>query len=108
MQECLIDMRTKHKLFLGIIVFALTCVIGAGLSLRDDDSTLSVLARYVTRSVQQKMGWSDDLVGVLNRMTRYEKKGRYDEAISAGATWAEKYPDSFESSWICQDISVLY
>jgi hypothetical protein len=41
-------------------------------------------------------------------MSKYEKKGRYDDAISTGVAWAEKHPDSFTSGWIYQDVSALY
>jgi hypothetical protein len=41
-------------------------------------------------------------------MAKYEKKGRYDEAINAGLALAAKYPDSFTSGLIYEDISTLY
>lgn len=101
-------MRPKHWIFLGAITFSLTCVIWVVLSLRNDDSTLSVVTRYVTRYVKVKMGWSYDPFTVLARMAKYEERGRYDDAISTGVACAEKYPDSFTSGWIYRDISVLY
>jgi hypothetical protein len=52
------------------------------------------------------MGWSADTTtaDVLRRMAKYEKKGRYDDAIRTGAAWTEKYPDSGE---MYEVISVL-
>lgn len=41
-------------------------------------------------------------------MSKYEKTGRYDDAISTGLAWAERYPDSFTSGFIYEDVSGLY
>lgn len=101
-------MRTKHWILVVGIAFSLTSVIWVVPSLRNEDSTLSVVTSYVTRYVKVKMGWSDDPFTVLARMAKYENRGRYDDAISAGVACTEKYPDSFTSGWIYQDISVLY
>jgi hypothetical protein len=104
--EPLEGMRAKHPILIATVALALACVIWVALSLQDDDSTLSVVVGHV----RQKLGWSEDstAVGVLKKMTEYEKKGRYDDAVSIGVAWAEKYPDSFMSGWIYRDISTMY
>jgi hypothetical protein len=45
---------------------------------------------------------------MLKTMAKYEKKGRYDDAVNIGTALAEKNPDSFTSDWIYQDISASY
>jgi len=100
-------MRTKRWILLAAIASIIT-VIWVVVTWRNDDSTLRVVTRGVTSYVKRKMGWSDDPFAVLDRMAKYEKSGRYDDAISTGVACAEKYPDSFTSGWIYRDISVLY
>src|SRR5882724_6243306 len=97
--------RPKRWILLAAIAFSMTIVIWVVLSWRNDDSTLRVVTRYVTSYVKMKMGWSDDPLTVLARMAKYEKRGRYDDAISAGMACSEKSPDSFTSGWIYRDIS---
>ena len=94
--------RTNRWVLRAAIALAVTCLIWVVLSLRDDDSALSVVGREVKR----RMGWSADTTtaDVLRRMAKYEKKGRYDDAIRTGAAWTEKYPDSGE---MYEVISVL-
>jgi hypothetical protein len=41
-------------------------------------------------------------------MNKYWRRGRYDDGISTGAAWADKYPSSFMGGAIYRDISVLY
>jgi hypothetical protein len=99
-------MRAKRSILLGATVFFTAFVVWVVLSLRNDDSILRVVARYVNET----MCWPADsnTACVLKTMAKYEKKGRYDDAVSTGVAWAEKYPDSFTSGWIYQDISALY
>lgn len=75
-------------------------------SLRNDDSTLTVIARYV----KQTMCWSAEPSAycVLKAMAKYQKQGRYDAAISTGAQWADKHPEGVTSELIYEDISELY
>jgi hypothetical protein len=99
-------MPTKPWILVGTAVFFTAFVVWIVLSLRHDDSSLSVVAR----AVKQTMCWPADssAVCVLKTMAKYEKKGRYDEAVSTGVAWADKYPDSLTSSWIYEDVSALY
>jgi hypothetical protein len=70
--------------------------------LRDNDSVLSILIR--------RIGWAPDSTtgDVARTMTKYQKKGRYDEAIQAGIMWTEKYPDAGSNAWLYMDVSALY
>jgi hypothetical protein len=99
-------MSLKRWILLGATVFFTTFVVWVVLSFQNDDSSLSVVARYV----KEAMCWSADssTVCMLKTIAKYEKKGRYDDAVNTGVAWAEKYPDSFTSGWIYQDISALY
>jgi tetratricopeptide (TPR) repeat protein len=99
-------MRAKRWILLGAAVFFTTFVVWVVVSLRNDDSTLMVVSRYV----KDETCWTADSSAVcaLKTMAKYEKKGRYDDAISAGVALAQKYPDSFTSGWIYEDISELY
>lgn len=99
--------RRGKSLFLkGAIAAALALVVWIVVSLRNDDSILSI----VVRDVPGYMGWGLDSTtfNVLRRMSKYEKKGHYDQAITAGITWTEKYPDAGSNDWVYTDISALY
>jgi len=99
-------MHTKRWIRFGAAVFFTVFVVWVVASLRNDDSSLSVVARYV----KQTMCWPADtsVVCMLKTMAKYEKKGRYDEAVSTGVALTEKYPDSATSEWIYEDITALY
>jgi hypothetical protein len=88
------------------IVAAVALVLWIVVSLRNDDSILSILVRHVPAY----MGWPSDSTsfGVLQRMSKYEKQGRYDAAIKAGIRWTEKNSDSGSNERIYTDISALY
>ena len=77
-------------------------VIWGAVLVRDDNSVLSILIRRV--------GWAPDstAAAVLHRMSKYEKRGRYDDAIEAGIAWTEKNPDAGSSGWVYTDLSALY
>lgn len=98
-------MRPKHWILLAFAAF-FAAFVWTAVSLRNDDSTLSVVVRYVKNT----MCWSADTnsVCMLEAMAKYEKKGHYDEAVSTGVELAEKYPNSPTSEWIYEDISALY
>jgi hypothetical protein len=91
-------------------VVAATVLLGVAIwavvSIRNDDSTLSV----VVRAVKERMCWPADssTFCVLKAMEKYEKTGQYDNAIKTGKAWAEKYPDQSANKWIYRYISVLY
>lgn len=99
-------MRAKRWILAGAGAFSLACAIWVVLSLRNDDSTLSVVTRYL----RDEICWSADsnLLCVLRRMAKDERKGRYENAISTGLAWTRKHPDGFESGLIYRDLSVLY
>ena len=99
-------MHAKRWILVGVAAFSLTFLAWAVLSLRYGDSTLSVL----TSHVKERMCWSADSSAVceLKAMAKYEKKGRYDEAISTGIAWADKHPSGFTNLWVYGDISELY
>jgi hypothetical protein len=98
--------RAKRWILLGTAGISLALVVWLVVSLRNDDSTLSVIARYV----EVRMCWSADssVYCAIKTMAKYERNGRYDEAVRIGVAWAEKYPDSFISGSIYEDISALY
>jgi len=60
-------MSAKHWILLAVIALSLTSAIWVVLSLRNDDSTLSVVTKFVTSYVKTKMGWSDDPVEELGK-----------------------------------------
>jgi hypothetical protein len=99
-------MRAKHWILLGTVAVALSCVVLVVFSLQNDDSTLSVVTRYV----KAKMGLSQESAMIVEyrRMEKYEMKGRDDDAIQAGVAFVSKYPDSSLNFWIYQNLSVLY
>jgi len=99
-------MRAKRWIVLSAAALSLALVVWVVSSLQNDDSTLSVIARYV----RQTVCWSADssLACAVKAMGKYEKKGRYDDAIRIGTTWADKYPDSITSGFIDEDVSALY
>lgn len=98
--------RPKHWILLASAGFFTTFVVWVAVSLQNDDSTLSVVARHVKNT----MCWSADTnpVCMLKAMAKYERKGHYDEAVSTGAEFAKKFPDSPTDEWIYEDISALY
>jgi hypothetical protein len=81
-------------------------VVWSVVLLRDDGSILSILVK----DVSSRMGWAPDstTADVVRRMSRFQKKGRYDDAIKAGIAWTQKYPDAGSNGWIYTDISALY
>ena len=99
-------MPPRRWILLGTAVVFTAVVVWAVLSLQNDDSSLSVAARYV----KERMCWSAEssTACTLKAMAKYENRGRYDEAISTGVAVADKHPDSFISGWIYEEISVLY
>jgi hypothetical protein len=99
-------MPSKRRIVFGSAVFFTGFAIWFVLSLRNSDSTLSLVAT----TVKAAMCWPVDsnAACVLKTMAKYEKKGRYDEAVSTGVAWADKYPDNLTGSWIYVDISALY
>jgi hypothetical protein len=99
-------MRAKRWILLGVAVFFTAFVVWVVVSLRNGDSTLSVVASYV----QKATCWRADSSAAceLKTMDKYQTKGHYDDAISTGLALAEKYPDSFTRGWIYEDVSALY
>lgn len=99
-------MRRRRAIPVGAIAVALAVVGWALASLRDDDSSVSVLIR----SAKERMCWPADssMSCVLKAMSKDEKKGRFDDAIKTGAAWTNQYPDSLISGVIYTDISSLY
>lgn len=103
-------MPAKRRIFLWVAAaLFLSAVFWIVLSLRDDDSTLNVLIRYA-KDVKERACWPEDssVFCVLAKMQKYEKKNRYDEAISAGIAWMQGHPDDFLSGLVYRDLSVLY
>jgi len=88
----------------GAIAAVVTLLIWSVVLVRDDDSVLSILIR------REHMPWAPDSTtsDVLHRMSKYQKKGRYDDAIRAGIMWTEKYPDDGSNVWLYMDVSALY
>jgi hypothetical protein len=92
----------KRLVAAGAIAAVVALVIWGVVLLRDDDSVLSILIRRV--------GWAPDSTtsDVVRRMSKYQKKGRYDDAIGVGIMWAKKYPDAGSNGWVYTDVSALY
>jgi hypothetical protein len=99
-------MRAKRRILLGAAVISTAFVVWVVVSLQNEGSTLNVMAGYVKRT----MCWpaNSSAVCMLKTMAKYEKKGRYDDAVRTGVEVAEKYPDSVTSQWIYEDLSALY
>jgi hypothetical protein len=94
--------RQKRLVVAGVIAVAALVVW----SVVDDSSVLGILVRQVP----SYMGWAPDSTAadVLRRMSKYEKKGRYDDAIKTGIAWTEKHPDDRWNGWIYMEVSALY
>lgn len=86
----------RRRLVLVSVILLLLIAVTAVISLKNDDSTLSVLVRVG----REEMGWSADTTGsaVLRRMGRMLKRGDIDEAIGIGRGWAQKHPGTFIST----------
>ena len=98
---------SRRRWIVGIVIVLL---IGTGAlvtaSLRNDDSDLRVLIRYAAR----RMGGSQPstTAEVVERMLRYEKRGRLNEALKLGVAWTDKYPQDFSSSYIYVNIAFIH
>lgn len=102
-------MATKRSIFIGtVIVFSAFC-LWATLSLQDDDSSVSVTARFLARYLKETVCWSaqSNAFCVMKAMAKYEKKGRYENAIATGVEWTDKHYDGLTSPWIYEGISEL-
>jgi hypothetical protein len=97
--------RKKRWLVIALVVVAAgtTFVVW---SLRNDDSTLSVLIRYG----KQGLGLTDDsTVGsLLRRIAWYERWGRRDAALNAALKWQAKHPGSATDGIVDSIIASLY
>jgi len=96
----------RRLTLIGVLILTAGVAVWTVLSLRDDGSTLSVFVRYAS----ERMGWSANSTawGVLRRMAKYEKRGRYDDAINAGVAWTEKHPKDRTNDWVFRGIAVSY
>jgi hypothetical protein len=96
----------NRSLWVGAVALVLGLAVWIVVSLRNDDSILSIVARSEIRN----MGWSaDSNTGeVLVRMERYEKRGREDDAIKAGIAWTDKHPDMTFDDLVFTDIAFVY
>jgi hypothetical protein len=98
----------QQRLVVGIVAVVALVVWIAAL-LHDDGSVLSILVREVPTYIGRA---SDSTAAdVLRKMSKYEKKGRYDDAIKSGIAWTQKYPDAGSNGWngrIYTDVSALY
>jgi hypothetical protein len=102
-------MRSKRWILVAAAsFFLLVFIVWVVVSLRDDDSTLNVLTRYAKERTCWFADSSNNISCVVKSMNKYRRRGRYDDAISTGAAWADKYPSSFMGGAIYRDISVLY
>ncbi len=99
-------MQRRHSILLGAVAVTLAIVVWAMASLRDDESSLRVLIRAAKEQVCWPANSSMDCV--VKAMSRYKKKGHFDDAIKTGEAWATQHPDSLMSGAIYIDISTLY
>jgi hypothetical protein len=96
--------RQQRLVVAGGIVALIVWIV---VLLLDDGSVLGILVREVPSYV----GWASDSTAAdaLRRMSKYKKKGRYDDAIKAGIAWTQRYPDAgYSNGWIYTDVSALY
>jgi hypothetical protein len=98
--------RPNRSFWLVALALVLGLAIWIVVSLRNDDSILSI----VVRGEIKHMGWSaDSTTGeVLLRMARYEDRGKYDDAIKTGVVWTDKYPDASLDNLVLTRIAILY
>lgn len=96
----------KRLIWTSVLIVVSGIAAWTVFSLRDDDSVLSILVRDVAK----KMGWAADstTLDVLQRMEKYDKQGRYDDAIKAGSTWAEEHPNDGSNDLVFRQIALLY
>lgn len=98
--------RTRRLIASGVCVLIVGATVWVVSSARDEDSTLSIVAKYVAK----QMGWAADstTADVLQRMARHERNNRNDEAIKAGVAWTEQHPHDGSSYLIYRQIALLY
>jgi hypothetical protein len=98
--------RPNRSFWLGALALVLGLAIWIVVSLRNDDSILSIVVRGEIKHI----GWSaDSTTGeVLLRMAKYEDHGKYDDAIKAGVAWTNKYPDKTFDDLVFTNIAFLY
>ena len=55
------------------------------------------------------MGWTppSTTAEVIERMLRYEKRGRLDDAVKVGLAWTDRYPTNYSSSEIYINIAFV-
>lgn len=96
----------KRPVFVGTLLFLLGIVGVSVYSFLDKDSILNSLVEGIPRAI----GLSADSSAreVLNSMQKYEKRGRYDDAIKAGILWTERYPNDGFNDWLFRRIAWLY
>jgi hypothetical protein len=82
--------REQSLILMSATAAVMTVCVGIVVSLRNDDSMLSI----ILKDTSSYMGWglASTTSEVLQRMSKYEKKGRYDDAIEAGVEWTKKHP----------------
>lgn len=99
-------MRPRHRILTAGAAIIAAFIVWLTFSLPNDDSTLHAEVRYL----KETLCWTaeSNVSCVIKGMAKYEKKGRYDDAINVGVAWTQKNPSGPISGWIYRDISVLY
>jgi hypothetical protein len=98
--------RTNRLFRLAALALVLGLATWIVVSLRNDNSILSIVAR----GEMKNLGWvADSTTGdVLVRMAKYEDRGKYDDAIRVGVGWTEKHPDMTFDDLVFTDLGFLY
>jgi hypothetical protein len=96
----------NRSFWLGALALVVALTLWIVISLRNDDSILSI----VLRGEIKQMGWSADTTtgDVLLRMAKYEDRRKYDDAINAGVLWTDKHPDEGLDDLVFTNLAFLY
>jgi hypothetical protein len=100
-----ISLSRRHWIFGSLFAVLVGLATWVVVSLRNDDSILSILVREAAKD----MGWNppSTTAEALERMLRYQKRGRLDDAVKIGVAWTDKYPTNYSSNWIYVDIAFV-
>ena len=89
-----------------MLLIAVGFIAWVVVSLRNDDSTASIVARNLVR----KMGLAGDSTtfDAIGRMSKCEKQGRLDDAIQAGISWTQQHPNDGSNDLVFKRIATVF
>jgi len=99
-------MKPKLLITSVIALIAVGFIAWVVVSLRNDDSTASIVARNLVR----KMGLAGDSTtfDAIGRMSKCEKQGRLDDAIQAGISWTQQHPNDGSNDLVFKRIATVF